>query len=347
MIRAVDADNAVRPNAVRSGASARDCRSADGAALVEFALVSFVMYLLLAGSIDFGRLMFSANALQDVARVAARELSVAPIRADATFDFALTCDPASDATCLVDLKRRVFDPACLVVDLDDPAVAADPDGFFASMPVVNRALRSLMITEPARPNLLRYAGALLSDNSGAPCSAQGPNGQAAPSGFTVGIPLIESRDGNGAETIRWVPVLQEIRGATNSDCPARGPFSLVYLAGQDDCGPLAADPVTDRGLVAVRVNYPFQAAMLSGFRSSAPTDTDPIPPNLANVIVADEASVQENNAAPGGSVDDPATVGPYVGAFGLGRQFALAGKTVRPFRKLISAQAIFRREVFE
>ena len=43
-----------------------------GAALVEFALVSIVLYLLLAGAIEFGRLMFDANALQDVARVAAR-----------------------------------------------------------------------------------------------------------------------------------------------------------------------------------------------------------------------------------------------------------------------------------
>src|SRR5438132_13243424 len=111
-----------------------------GAALVEFALVSLVLYLLLAGTIEFGRLMFAANALQDVARLAARELAVAPIRADATFDYALTCDAATDAACLVDLRARIFDPACLVVDLSDPAVAEDPDGYFAAMPVVNRAL---------------------------------------------------------------------------------------------------------------------------------------------------------------------------------------------------------------
>ena len=42
-----------------------------GAALVEFALVSVALYLMLAGTIEFGRLMFDANALQDVARVAA------------------------------------------------------------------------------------------------------------------------------------------------------------------------------------------------------------------------------------------------------------------------------------
>jgi len=42
-----------------------------------------------------------------------------------------------------------------------------------------------------------------------------------------------------------------------------------------------------------------------------------------------------------------AAVGAYAGAFGLGQHFALAGQTVRPFRKLISTQAIFRREVFQ
>ena len=87
--------------------------------IVEFALVSLVLYLLLAGTIEFGRLMFDANALQDVARVAARELAVAPVRAEATFEYALACDAASDVDCLADLKARIFDPACLVVDFDD------------------------------------------------------------------------------------------------------------------------------------------------------------------------------------------------------------------------------------
>ena len=269
-----------------------------GAALVEFALVSLVLYLLLAGTVEFGRLMFSANALQDVARVAARELAVARLPANVTFDHAITCNPASDANCPVNLKARLFDPACLVVDLDDPAVSADPDGYFAAMPVVNRALRTLMITEPNRPNLLRYAGALLSDTTGAACSAVGLNGQAAPTGFTVGIPLLDSR---GGETITWVPVMQEIRATQDADCPSRGPFSLAYLAVDDACGPLTADPLPDRGLAAVRINYPYQAAALSGFRS-VPSDTDPLPPNISNFIVADDGSVQQLNDAPGAPV---------------------------------------------
>jgi hypothetical protein len=334
----------------RSGpaeAGRNDRRGERGAALVEFALVSVTLYLLLAGTIEFGRLLFDANAVQEVARVAARELALAPVRANATFDYALTCDASADPNCLVDLRRRVFDPACLVVDLTDAAVSTDPEGYFASMPIVNQALRQLMISEPSRPELLRYAGALVSDSGGAACSAIGPNGQAAPTGMTVAIPLVESRDGTGAETISWVPVMEEIRARQDAACPARGPFSLVYVPTADDCGALTADPVPDRGLAAVRINYPYQAATLSGFRSSAPTDVDPLPPNIANAIVADDGSVQQIGDAPGSPVDTGAVTGPYAGPFGLGRQYALAGRTVRPFRKLISAQALYRREVVE
>lgn len=323
-------------------------RREEGAALVEFALVSLVLYLMLAGTVEFGRLMFSANALQDAARVAARELALVPFPANVTFEYALSCDAAADpVNCPYDLKRRIFDPACLVVDLNDPAVGLDPDGFFAAMPVVNRALRSLMITEPSSPNLLRYAGTLLTEGTGAACSAVGPNGVAAPTGLTVGIPLIDSGVSTGVETITWVPVLQEIRSAEDANCPARGPFSLVYLSAADECGPLGTDPLPDRGLAAVRVNYPYQAAMLSGFRSAAPTAFDPLPPNVNNVIVADDGSMQSSNSAPGAPVGDPTATGAYAGELGLGKQYAFAGQTVRPFRKLISTQAIFRREVFQ
>lgn len=317
-----------------------------GAALIEFALVSLVFYLMVAGAVEFGRLMYDANALQDVARIAARELALAPVRADATFDEALSCNPDDDATCLVNLRARIFDPACLVVDLTDPAVSADLDGYFASMPIVNRALRPLMIGEPARPGLLRYPGALLSDATGEACSAIGPNGQAGATYLTVGIPLVENRGPSGSETITWVPVLQEIRAATDAECPARGPFSLLYLAADDACGPLAADPLPDRGLAAVRINYPYQAAALSGFRSPGSTAFDPLPPNIGLPIDADDSAVSETNLPPGAVFDD-GDIGPYAGPYGLGRQLALAGRVVRPFRKLISVQAIYRREVLE
>ena len=53
-------------------------RSNRGAALIEFALVSVVLYLMLAGAIEFGRLMFGANVLQDAARVALARVQANP-----------------------------------------------------------------------------------------------------------------------------------------------------------------------------------------------------------------------------------------------------------------------------
>ena len=49
-------------------------------------------------------------------------------------------------------------------------------------------------------------------------------------------------------------------------------------------------------------------------------------------------------AAPSGSTEVYA--GTYGGQYGLGEQGAL-GRRVRPYRRVISAQAIYRREVFE
>ena len=68
----------------------------------------------------------------------------------------------------------------------------------------------------------------------------------------------------------------------------------------DDCGALDTDPMPDRGLAAVRINYPYQAATLSGYQS-APPDVDPIPPNMANFITADDGGVQQTERSAGRS----------------------------------------------
>jgi hypothetical protein len=100
----------------------------------------------------------------------------------------------------------------------------------------------------------------------------------------------------------------------------------------------------------VRVNYPYQAAAMTGH---LPNPAGPFDPTIGNPITADEVGVVQLPGAcparqPPGALlpDDPTAVGAFAGPFGLGRQLAYA-RTVRPFRKLISAQAIYRREVFE
>ena len=57
-----------------------------GGILIEFALLSLVFYMLAALVVDFGRMMFVAQTLQDAARVAARELAVIPLPANITFE---------------------------------------------------------------------------------------------------------------------------------------------------------------------------------------------------------------------------------------------------------------------
>ncbi|MGC4085256.1 MAG: pilus assembly protein, partial [Vicinamibacterales bacterium] len=290
-----------------------------GAALVEFALVSLVLYVMFASTIDFGRLLFSAQGIQDVARLSARELATAPLGAVTTFDDALDQTRAR----IYDHDRLVLD----ITDLDDAAV----DATVAQWPIVNRALRPLMIVEEIDGRrLLRYPGTLLATPG-------------APSGFSVAIPRIVARGVGGVETLEWLDVVEEVR--TDRACPMRGPFSLAYDSAQDTCGALGADPVaaSQRGLVAVRINYPYQAAAMTAF---TPNPGGPFEPTLGTPILADDTGVTAPAPPAGTLLNDDGRIGPYAGPYGLGRQLAF-GRTVRPYRSVVTAQAIFRREVFQ
>lgn len=282
-----------------------------GQSLVELALVTLVLYLLLAATIELGRATFGAQALQDVARVAARELALQPLPANATFDQAL-----ADAA----VQARVYDTDYLVLDLagdvngNTVADGQELDVVFASLPLVNQLLRPLMIYEAVddgaggQRSLLRYPGALLVDGS-------------APSGLTVQIPRVITRDADGVETIEWVDVLE---------APTPDPFPL------DAAGP-------QQGLVVVRLNYPFQAAAMVGYQTN-PAGT--FEPNAGDPITADDANVVDPTGPKLPLAGVSGGVGAYAGDYGLGVHLAY-GRQVRPFRKLITVQAAFRREVFQ
>lgn len=282
-----------------------------GAVLIEFAFISLLMYLLLAVTVDFGRLFFTAQAVQDAARATAREVAVIPLPPDMTFEEAME-DPK--------VRARVFQPEHLVIDLDNIPGGVTLQQFNDSLPVLNKMLRPLMIFDASGGRrLLRYPGALLADPS-------------TPSGLTVGIPFVESRDAQGVETIRWVPVIEEIK---NPDFPTSSPFSMTNPGA-----------MPERGLVAIRINYPYQAAMMSAYLPSGAPPGTPKPPNLSRRVQALDGDVVQTNAAPGPSVAISGEVGVYAGSYGLGAVF-VAGDRVRPFRRLLSSQMIFRREVFE
>ena len=288
---------------IQAGNRSSLLRDERGGDLLEFALTALALYLLLAFILDFGRLIFTAQAVQEAARVAARELALVPLPAATTFAAALQ-DPA--------VLANVYDPGKLVILVTDDATFQLA---LASLPVVNKALVPLMIHETiGGAEYLRYPGALLNDPS-------------SPSGFAVGIPRVVSRGADGVETIEWMPPIEEI--LSDPADPATGPFSV-------------ASPGPQQGLVAIRVNYPFQAATLSGFQQGPDGPFEP----GGTAILANDAGVTQQNALPAGQTTANLTgeIGPYGGTYGLGGQLAWA-QTRRPFRKLLTAQAIFRREV--
>ena len=275
--------------------------------------MALVLYLLLAGTVELGRATFAVQAIEDCARVAARELALLPLPPAATTDDALMAG-----------LGRVYDPDLLVIKLDEDRFSTDfsealvnddgvldgeqLDDLFGRFPIVNQALRPLYVfhlvdlgSGPER--LLRYPGAVV-------------NSLTSPTGLSVMIPLVSYAAG-GEEVVAWLRVVEPA-------APANDPF-----------------PVANGGLVALRVHYPFQAAALSGYRDVS----GPLDPNLDGRIQAD-GLVDNTGATPNLAVADTgAEVGTYAGAHGLGIQLAY-GERLRPFRRVQTAQAVFRREVF-
>lgn len=265
-----------------------------GAVLLEFALVSLALYLVLAAMLGLGRWTVTVQSAQDAVRFAAREIALYPLPANHTFADALA-DPG--------FRQNVYDPDYLVVDVDAHPPGAALDQFFAGMPTVNRALRPLMIrsaieTGGGQRNILHIPG-LVTDSA------------SSPSGLTVLIPRVDARDpATGVELgITLVPVLEEV---------GPGSFSMQSA---------------ERGLVALRLQVPYQSATLSAYIPSADLTPQGEPFNQP-IQAADPAGGGYRVVGPG----------PYSGTFGLGEHEAL-GRKLRPFRRLVSVQAMFRREV--
>ncbi|MFV0444264.1 MAG: TadE/TadG family type IV pilus assembly protein, partial [Planctomycetaceae bacterium] len=176
-----------------------------GQALLEFAVIAFVLTFLLGAMLTFGFLLFGANVLQQAADVGAMEFARHPAGPTETFDAAL-------------VNSGLFDPAFLVCRIGGPNTTAEdlPSNYSATdvqelqdrMPLINRQLFSLYIYDPDW-DALRFPGA--------PASFGGEE--------TVIIPIVGSRDPmTGAETItEWRRVVEEIvpSGATE------GPYSLA------------------------------------------------------------------------------------------------------------------------
>lgn len=296
----------------------RGRRHADrrGQSLVEFAIVAVVIYMLLAAILTFGQTLYSAQSLQQAADLAARELARTPLPADATFDEALQNQS---------VRSRVFDERYLVLTIDEGANPITFNGgcALADFPLVNQQLVPIMIYDQIEgKRVLRYPGAVFTDpNAGTTLTPPA-------SGYLVRVPVVSvaAYPAPATESITWVPVLEEIHSSANPS-----PFQVSS---------------SQRGIVALRINYPYQSASMSGFQQKPDPSSPPGPGNPLVPIEASDTALPASPSGVGSSVVSDLEYGPYAGAYGLGRQAAWA-KTVRPYRSLISAQAIYRREVFQ
>ncbi len=301
-----------------------------GQAVLEFALVFLVIYLLVVAVVEFGRLFTSTQTLQTAVDVAARELSRIPLPSTATFSNALANQQVIDG---------VYDPNYLAISLSGMQPGQSIFDFFAAqgitLPSVNQAILPMMIFDTVGGTpLLRFPGALVTSTSTTPKPGY--------SGFTVAVPLVISPSGVGPETIEWHAVLEEI-----TDSNGNGAFSVASTPPSGMPG----------GVVAVRLNYPFQAATMAGYQPPVINANGEAEPTAGSPMLADDGGVTATNAIPGGGTavapDPPpaddqggaAYAGPYGGTYGLG-EMGLYTQTVRPFRRVMSAQAVVRREVF-
>lgn len=274
--------------------------------LAEFAIVSLVVWILLAGSLELGRAFAAQHQLQNAARAAARALSLEAAAAQA--DFATALESLFDEGFLVideELLRR-----CGVPGFDEPGHAQGLEQLFAERPLLNRLLRPLMIhelTEGRRQ--VRYPGALLlrAPEGGFASCASG-------SRYTVAVPLVR----NGGR-VEWHAVVEEARFTDAST------------------GNEVGFPLRDGGWSSLRIHYPFQAAGLVSWVEADETN----PATGRSFQRPEEVSALEV-PEPTGIEGTPAT---GLVDLGLGRVYML-GREVRPYRRVLSASAAFRREVF-
>jgi len=313
-------------------------RRRGGQALIEFALIAFVFTFLIGAMLAFGFLFFGANVLQQAADVGAMELARHPFDPVGNFEDGLADSGLFDEQYLV---CEIGGADTMEEDLPAGYGQNDYEALQNRMPLINRLLFPLYIYDPDI-DAIRYPGAVVERDNG---------DNNVPNELTVLIPLVGfgNRDSNtGVESItEWRKVVEEI--VPDGSASGQGAYSLDSM----DTGSL------DAGTVALRINYPYQSGALVAYqqKDSSGAVVRPVDAlgqdDITNVFVeANDTLVTESAAIPSGysfpTMQPAATIDshPHQGQYGLGSMQAFA-TTVRPYRKVITAQGIYRREVFE
>jgi hypothetical protein len=298
------------------------CRRRRGQALLEFAFVTVIVIFLIGGALALGHFFYSAQALQQAVDVAAQEIARMPL-GDPTRPLGLgDLDPPEQAVMFdAAFQQQIYDERHLIIrpaDLGGLSFAEYVNG----LPLLNRLLAGVMIFDPAFDGgVYRYPGAIVRN------TVTGVE--------TVLIPLVRYDADGAGEVYEWLAPVEEMR--VEIDGVPTGPFSLLP--------PPDAPAEFTPGMVALRINYPAQAAGLIGRNpqggapivADEPLETEPLPTRYELVVDAND---------PSQDFDGSSRI--HAGPYGLGKQAALwRAQGVRPYRKVLSVQAVYRREVFE
>ena len=126
----------------------RRCRNRRGQALVEFAIVSLVVYMLLAAILTFGQILYCAQTIQQAADVAAREISRTPLLATANvMDVLYSNNPGDYSSGSSNVRAALFNPQLLEYDLTTLPAGQSILDQVNTWPVVNQMLYPLMISD--------------------------------------------------------------------------------------------------------------------------------------------------------------------------------------------------------
>ena len=320
-----------------------------GQALLEFAILIPLIIILIGATLSFGLFFFQANVLQQAVDVAAQEISRMPFEPDQELGLGQLdqCGEPNLVSNDPDFKSRIYDEQYLVIHDDEWGSSTSYGGNFQSfadqLPLLNRLLVSSMIRDN---DMTRFPGTIVVNNS---------TGEE-----TVLIPIVEySRRADdvgqvpttiraaGEIVVEWVAPVEEIRVDHDQDASTsrEGPFKLSY-----ESPPTLAS--FQPGMVALRINYPAQSTTLI----NRITDSGQVNGQLGGVIVIAGDTTLASGATTGcySIVAPSARISPASGSpgsnanaglYGLGELEALT-RVVRPYRKVMSFQAIYRREVF-
>ena len=337
----------------RGGISA--IRSREGQALLKFAFLIPVIIILLGASISFGLFFFQANVLQQAVDVAAQEISRMPFAPDQELGLGRiqSCDQQGLVSQDAGFRAEIYDEKYLVIhDAEWGASTSFAGSFQAyadSLPLLNRLLVPVMIRDNG---MTRYPGTIVQNSEGEE---------------TILIPIVEYRSSTASEisgggvfpdsiqvagetVCEWVAPVEEITVDHDGDSssPRLGPYAL-------NSGDTATLDSFQPGMVALRINYPVQATSLPNRVKTSDLSGDDEQSRLSVMVIAGDTQLKGGASTGCYSIQDPSPrISPgsgvpgsnaNAGLYGLG-ELEVLGRVVRPYRKVMTVQAIYRREIF-